>query len=97
MKKINIERLIEGNGLTLERRMLGMTFIKRNDGNYIIKDSGLVISEKEKLEIENKNLVIQDISSSCAKKQTEQIIKNKKRIKEIEENENIEETKPIEE
>lgn len=95
MKQINLNRLIEENGLTLERSILGMEFIKRKDGNYIIKDSGYVVSEKEKLQMENKELVIKDISSTCAKDITKKISKNKKRIKEIEENENIEETKPI--
>lgn len=77
-----------------ERRLLGMEFIKRPDGNYIIKDSGFVVSEKEKLQMENKELVIKDISLTCAKNITKKISKNKKRIKEIED---IEETKPIEE
>lgn len=77
-----------------ERRLLGMEFIKRPDGNYIIKDSGFVVSEKEKLQMENNELVIKDISSTCAKNITKKISKNKKRIKEIED---IEETKPIEE
>lgn len=77
-----------------ERRLLGMEFIKRPDGNYIIKDSGFVVSEKEKLQMENKELVVKDISSTCAKNITKKISKNKKRIKEIED---IEETKPIEE
>ena len=96
MKRIDIDKLIEENGLTLERRMLGMEFIKRQDGNYIIKDSGYVISEKEKLQMENKELVIKDISASCAKEMTKQISKNKKRIKEIED-ENIQETESVEE
>ena len=77
-----------------ERRLLGMEFIKRPDGNYIIKDSGFVVSEKEKLQMENKELVIKDISSTCAKNITKKISKNKKRIKEIED---IEETKSAEE
>ena len=67
-----------------DRRLLGMEFIKRPDGNYIIKDSGFVVSEKEKLQMENKELVIKDISSTCAKNITKKISKNKKRIKEIE-------------
>ena len=77
-----------------ERRLLGMEFIKRPDGNYIIKDSGFVVSEKEKLQMENNELVIKDISSTCAKNITKKISKNKKRIKEIED---IEETKSAEE
>ena len=96
MKQINITKMMKDNDLYNfeERRLLGMEFIKRPDGNYIIKDSGFVVSEKEKLQMENKELVIKDISSTCAKNITKKISKNKKRIKEIE---NIEETKPIEE
>lgn len=96
MKQINITKMMRDNDLDYfeERRLLGMEFIKRPDGNYIIKDSGFVVSEKEKLQMENKELVIKDISSTCAKNITKKISKNKKRIKEIED---IEETKPIEE
>ena len=96
MKQINITKMMRDNDLDNfeERRLLGMKFIKRPDGNYIIKDSGFVVSEKEKLQMENKELVIKDISSTCAKNITKKISKNKKRIKEIED---IEETKPIEE
>ena len=71
-----------------------MEFIKRDDGNYIIKDSGFVVSEKEKLQMENKELVIKDISSPCAKNITKEISKNKKRITEIED---IEETESVKE
>lgn len=96
MKQINITKMMRDNDLDNfeERRLLGMEFIKRPDGNYIIKDSGFVVSEKEKLQMENKELVIKDISSTCAKNITKKISKNRKRIKEIED---IEETKPIEE
>ena len=94
MKQINLTKMIKDNDLVNERRILGMEFIKRPDGNYIVKDSGYVVSEKEKLEMENKELVIKDISETCAKETTKQISKNKKRIKELED---IEETKPTEE
>lgn len=98
MKQINITKMMYDNSLNYDeqRRMLGMEVIKRVDGNYIIKDSGLVISEKEKLQLENNELILQDLKSNCAKDITKKISKNKKRIEEIE-NENIEETKPIEE
>ena len=96
MKQINLTKMMKDNDLDNleERKILGMEFIKRADGNYIIKDSGYVVSEKEKLEMENKELIIKDISSTCAKDITKKISKNKKRIKEIE---NIEETKSTEE
>lgn len=87
------------NDLYSQERMciLGMEFIKLKDGNYMIKDSnGRVVSEKEKLQLENNELVLQDISScGCQKETTKKIIKNKKRIKEIED-ENIKETKSVE-
>ena len=61
-----------------------MEFVKVRNG-YLIKNSnGKIISEKEKLEIENKELVIQDIKSNgCVEEITKKIKKNKKRIKEI--------------
>ena len=97
MKQINITKMMYDNSLNYDeqRRMLGMEVIKRADGNYIIKDSGLVISEKEKLQLENNELILQDLKSNCAKDITKKISKNKKRIEEIE-NEDIEETKLIE-
>jgi hypothetical protein len=81
---------------TERKELLGMEFIRLNNGNYMIKNSnGRIVSEKEKLQLENNELVIEDIKSECAKDITKKISKNKKRIKEIDEN--IEETKPIKE
>lgn len=61
-----------------------MEFIKVGK-NYIIKGSnGTIITEKEKLELENKELIIKDIQSNeCQGKTTQKIIKNKKKIKKI--------------
>ena len=59
--------MIVANDLQNERRILGMEFIKRDDGNYIVKDSGFVVSEKEKLQMENKELVFKDISAPYIK------------------------------
>ena len=78
MKQINLNKLIEGNGLTLERSILGMEFIKMADGKYLIKGSnGYVVDEKEKLQLENKELVIKDVECSCAKEITKQKTKKK--------------------
>ena len=88
MKRIDITKMILSNdyGDIDRKEILGMEFIKQNDGNYIIKNSnGRVVSEKEKLQLENKELVIEDIKSDCGKEATKKISKNKKRIKEIEE------------
>lgn len=62
-----------------------MEFVKVGK-NYMIKGSnGRIVSEKEKLELENKELIIKDIQSNeCQGKTTQKIVKNKKRIKEIE-------------
>lgn len=61
-----------------------MEFVKVGK-NYLIKNSnGRIVSEKEKLEIENKELALQDIKSNgCVEKITKKINKNKKRIKEL--------------
>ncbi len=61
-----------------------MKFVKIGK-NYLIKNSnGKIVSEKEKLELENKELAIQDIKSDgCVKEITKKINKNKKRIKEL--------------
>lgn len=62
-----------------------MEFIKVGK-NYMIKNSnGRIITEKEKLELENNELVIKDFKSNeCQGKTTQKIKKNKKKIKEIE-------------
>lgn len=61
-----------------------MEFVKIGK-NYLIKNSnGKIVTEKEKLELENKELVLEDIKSTgCVKDITKKITKNKKRIKEI--------------
>lgn len=71
-----------------------MEFIKLKDGNYMINNSnGRIVSEKEKLQLENNELILEDIKSNkCQEKATRQIKKNRKRIKEIE---NIKKTKSI--
>lgn len=63
-----------------------MEFIK-NGKNYIVKNSnGRVVTEKEKLELENKELILKDITGcNCQQETTKKISKNKKRLKEIEE------------
>lgn len=92
MKKIDIAKMLNDNNLQeLDRKeFLGMEFIKQPNGTYIIKNSnGRVVSEKEKIQLENKELVLEDIKKDCAKDITKKISKNKKRLKEIEEKENV--------
>ena len=87
MKKININDFIYKNDLYSQERLevLGMEFIK-NGKNYILKDSnGIIVSEKEKLQLENNEMILKDFSSNnCQQETTKTISKNKKRIKEIE-------------
>ena len=63
-----------------------MEFVKVGK-NYMIKGSnGRIVSEKEKLELENKELILKDIKSNeCQGKTTQKLTKNKKKIKDIEE------------
>ena len=62
-----------------------MEFVKVGK-NYMIKGSnGRIVSEKEKLQLENNELVLKDIKGcDCQKETTKKISKNKKRIKELE-------------
>lgn len=63
-----------------------MEFIKMGD-KYLIKDSnGIVVDEKQKLELEKNELVIEDVkSNNCQQETTKKIKKIKKQVKEIEE------------
>lgn len=65
-----------------------MEFVKLGK-NYLIKNSnGKVVSEKEKIELENKELIFKDITDcNCQKETTKKLTKNKKRLKEIEQEE----------
>ena len=57
--------------------------------NYIVKNSnGRIVSEKEKIQMENKELILKDITGcNCQKETTKKLTKNKKRLKEIEKEE----------
>ena len=73
-----------------------MEFVKIGK-NYMIKDSnGRIVSEKEKLQLENNELILNDIkSNNCQEKTTKKISKNKKKIKELEKDDNTEVTDDI--
>lgn len=84
MKKINFDKMIKDNDLYAESRLevLGMEFIKRNDGNYLLKNSGgRIVSEKEKLQLEKNELILEDFKSNNCQEQ------NKKKLREIEKKE----------
>lgn len=95
MKQINIDDFIRKNDLNITERLevLGMEFIKVGD-KYMLKGSnGIIVDEKEKLKMENNEMVIKDFTSNkCQQETTKKISKNKKRIKDIEDG-NIKETK----
>lgn len=90
MKQININDFIIKNDLNITERLevLGMEFIKVGD-KYMLKGSnGIIVDEKEKLQLENNEMVIKDFTSNkCQQETTKKISKNKKRIKEIMEKE----------
>ena len=91
MKKIDITKMLKDNMLENREEILGMEFIKMGD-KYLIKNSnGVIVDEKEKLRLENNEMVIKDVESNlCQKETTKKISNNKKRIKELND-------KPIEE
>lgn len=87
MKRINIDKLYNENDYTLESLVKGvssMEFIKYGD-KWLIKDTpGLVVSDKEKLQLEKKELVLKDIEGcECQKETTKKITKINKKLKEI--------------
>ena len=86
MKKINFKNLNERNEYSLTNFIGGieMEFIKKGN-NYLIKNSnGRIVSEKEKLQIEKHELILDDIkSNNCQGKTTKKINKINKKIKEL--------------
>lgn len=87
MKKINFENLNEKNDYQIGKMIGGieMEFIKYGN-NYILKNSGgKIVSEKEKLQLEKEELILQDISSnSCQEKTTKKIKKINRKLEEKE-------------
>jgi hypothetical protein len=74
-----------------------MEFVKVGK-NYMIKGSnGRIVSEKEKLQLERKELILEDLKSNdCQGKTTQRISKNKKRIKKIMEEDKKKKIEPLE-
>ena len=70
-----------------------MEFIKVGK-NYMIKNSGgRIVTEKEKLELENQELIIKDIQSNeCQGKTTQKITRNKKKITALKKEESADDT-----
>ena len=85
MKKIDIENIVLKNDYAVESLLKGvykMEFIKHGD-KWLIKDSpGIVVSNKEKLLLEKKELVLKDIEGcECQKETTKKISKINKKLK----------------
>jgi hypothetical protein len=96
MKRINFETLSKRNDHTIDDFLKGgidMEFIEIGKGKFLVKNSnGLVVDEKERLEMEKKGLIIKDIKSdTCQKETTKKISKINKKLKEVEVNDTIEE------
>lgn len=75
-----------------------MEFIKVGK-NYLIKGSnGRIVSEKEKLQLENNELTIKNEDCGCAcPDKIKKIAKNKKKIKKIEKDNKVVDTTNVEE
>ena len=86
MKKINFENLRERNEYQIDYLLGGiqMEFTKIGK-NYMIKDSnGRIVSEEEKLKLENEELILEDIrSNNCQGETTKKIKSNNDKIKKI--------------
>ena len=92
MKRIDITKMLKDNMLENREEILGMEFIKMGDKFLIKNSNGVIVDEKEKLKLENNEMVIKDVESNlCQKETTKKISNNKKRIKELNDK-SIEET-----
>ena len=85
MKQIDFENIIEKNDYLISdfiERGVNMEFIKKGE-NYLIKDSGgRIVSEKEKLQLEKNELILEDLKSNgCQGKTTKKINKINKKMK----------------
>lgn len=91
MKRINFDKLNERNEFSLSNFLgvIELEFIKTQRG-YLIKDSGgRIVSEEEKLKLENEEMIIEDFKSNkCQEETTKKIAKNKKKITALHNKEN---------
>ena len=70
-----------------------MEFIKVGK-NYMIKNSnGRIVSEEEKIKLENRELVLHDLKGcECQQETTKKISKNKKKLTALQKEENADDT-----
>lgn len=95
MKRIDLAKMMINNGIDIDRKeILGMEFIRLNDGNFLVKNSnGLIVSNEERLKMEKGELIIKDVSSNkCQEDTTKKIKEIDKELNEIE---NIKKTKSV--
>ena len=97
MKRIDFETLSKRNDHTIDNFLKGgieMEFIDMGKGKFLVRNSnGLIVDEKERLEMEKKGLIIKDITSdTCQKETTKKISKINKKLKEVEADDTIQET-----
>ena len=73
---------------------IDMEFINIGRGKYLVRNSnGMIVNEKERLELEKRGLAIKDIKSdTCQKETTKKIKKINKKLEEVEANDTVEET-----
>lgn len=96
-KRINLETISERNDYMIDNFLKGggisMEFIDIGRGKFMVKNSnGLIVDEKERLEMEKEGLIIKDITSdTCQGETTKKIKKINKKIKEVENNDTNEE------
>lgn len=96
-KRINLETLSIRNDYMIDDFLKGgikMEFINIGRGKYLVRNSnGMIVNEKERLELEKKGLAIEDIKSdTCQKETTKKIKKINKKLEEVEADDTIEET-----
>ena len=88
MNQINFKDLNRRNEFSLSNYLGGieMEFIKKGK-NYLIKDSnGVIVSEEEKLKLEQEELILKDIEGcGCQGETTKKIKENKKKITALQE------------
>lgn len=96
-KRINLETLSIRNDYMIDDFLKGgikMEFINIGRGKYLVRNSnGMIVNEKERLELEKRGLAIKDIKSdTCQKETTKKIKKINKKLEEVEADDTIEET-----
>lgn len=96
-KRINLETISIRNDYMIDDFLKGgikMEFIDMGRGKFLVRNSnGMIVNEKERLELEKRGLAIKDIKSdTCQKETTKKIKKINKKLEEVEADDTIEET-----